>query len=152
MVYSLREELARDPEQVRVVQAVSLDRSKPNMGLSPKPALYGSEAWWRCVETGAIKRRKYAGTITRLYFAGMDGDRSKPNSFIMATDDGGEFGWSMIANDASNKSLYTVGRRIEVTTILVELKRRQSIWKADYMESPLEISIQRRAPHEDTRS
>lgn len=148
VVYTLREELARDPSYVREVQAMSLNEDKPEMGLSARPGLFGSEGWWRKVESGAIPQRKYVGLIIRLYSAGMDSDRTKPNSFWMKTDEGADYSYSIMANDPSHKSLYTVGRRIEITTVLLELKRQAALLRPDYSEQPLEISIQRRAPKE----
>ncbi len=141
-VYSLREELDRDPEQVRAVQAMSLNKDKPFLGLNPRQSLYGSDEWWADIESGKIQSARYSGIIVRLYHAGMDGDRTKPNSFEMKTDDNGRYDHGMIANDPSHKSLYTVGRRIEVRTIFLETKRN------GMSEQPLKIAIQRRAPTE----
>src|SRR5262245_23643545 len=142
IVYSLREELARDPKKVRTAQAMTLNKGRPLLGLSPRQGLYGSDEWWGHIESGEIQSAHYSGVIVRLYHAGMDGDRSKPNSFEMKTDNAGRFDWGMIANDPSHKSLYTVGRRIEVKTIFLETKHN------GMSEQPLEIAIQRRAPNE----
>lgn len=141
-VYSLKEELDRDPERIRTVQAMSLNKDKPFLGLNPRQGLYGSDEWWADIASGKIQSACYSGVIVRLYHAGMDGDRTKPNSFEMKTDDNRRYDHGTIVNDPSQKSLYTVGRRIEVRTIFLETKRN------GMSEQPFEIAIQRRAPTE----
>src|SRR6267154_6095724 len=104
-VYSLRQELENDAEHLNRVQALSLDRSKPHMGLSTRLGLYGSDEWWRNVESGVIPRAIYSGLITEIFYAGMDSDR-RYNSFRMKTDDGREYSYGMVPENSSYKGLY----------------------------------------------
>jgi hypothetical protein len=139
-VYSLRQELERDPETVKLAQALSLNALRPEMGLSARLGLYGSDEWWRNVESGVIPRAHYSGLITGTFYAGMDSDR-RPNSFRMKTDDGREYSYGIIPENSSYKGLYRVGHRAEITTIFEELKRRNSDGTPEVMESPLEIRL-----------
>ena len=139
-VYSLRHELERDAEYLKRVQALSLDASRPNMGLSARLGLYGSDEWWRNVESAVIPRANYSGIITETFYAGMDSDR-RHNSFRMKTDDGRDYSYSMMPENSSYKGLYRVGHRAEITTIFEELKRRNANGTPEIMETPLEIRL-----------
>lgn len=139
-VYSLREELARDPDYVQRVQELSLDTSRPTMGLSARLGLYGSDEWWRNVDSGAIPRAHFCGVIVETFYEGMDSDR-RHNAFRMQTDDGREYSYSMIPKNGSGKGLYRVGHRAEITTIFQELKSTAPDGTTAVSESPLEIKL-----------
>lgn len=139
-VYSLREKLESDPVFLKTVQALSLNTSKPNMGLSARQGLFGSAEWWKNIESGGIKRAEYFGVITETFYAGQDSDR-RHNSFRMRTDDGRDYSYGMIPEKSSFKGLYAFGHRAEVITIFQELKRRSSDGKPELLEAPLEIRL-----------
>jgi hypothetical protein len=139
-VYSLREMLDGDPEFLKRVQALSLNKSKPDIGLSASKGLFGSDEWWKNIERGDIRRAEYVGVITETFYAGMDSDR-RHNSFRMRTDDGRNYSYSMVPERSSFKGLYAVGHRAEVITIFEELKRRGQDGKPELLESPLEIRL-----------
>jgi hypothetical protein len=139
-VYSLRHELEQDAKYLKDVQTLSLDASRPNMGLSARLGLYGSDEWWRNVESGIIPRARYFGVITETFCEGMDSDR-RHNAFRMRTDDGREYSYSMIPANSSHKGLYCVGHRAEITTIFQELKRRNADGTPEIIEAPLEIRL-----------
>lgn len=136
-VYSLREELANNPQRLELIHKVSLDRSKTWAGLSPRLGLFGTEEWWRNVEIGLIPRVRYDGLITETFCAGMDSDR-RHNSFRMKTDDGREYSWNMIPK---YKPLFRPGHRAEIVTIVHELKRRSADGKPELMDQPLEMRL-----------
>ena len=139
-VYTLRRELENDPDGLKLTQQVSLDRKKDWVGLSARLGLYGTEEWWRNVESGAIPRAHYNGIIAETYYAGMDTDR-RHNSFRMKTDEGRDFSWGMVPERSSYKGLYRPGHRAEIVTIFQELKRRNPDGTPEIMESPLEIRL-----------
>jgi len=139
-VYSLRQELERDAEYVKTVQTLTLDASRPRMGLSARLGLYGSDEWWRNVDNGVVLRATYSGTITETFYEGMDSDR-RHNSFRMKTDDGRDYSYGMVPENSSYKGLYRVGHRAEVTTIFNELKRRNADGAPEVVEEPLEIRL-----------
>jgi hypothetical protein len=139
-IYSLRRELERDAAYVQQVQTLSLDDSRPRMGLSARLGLYGSDEWWRNVESGVIPTATYSGIITETFYAGMDSDR-RHNSFRLKTDDGRDYSYSMMPDNSDSRDLYRVGHRIEVTTIFEELKQRNADGTPQVTESPLEIRL-----------
>ena len=140
IVYTLRNKLERDPEHVRVAQALTLNKGKPSMGLKGAHGLYGSEEWWRNVDKGAIRRARYSGVIRELYVAGQDGD-TEPNSFRIESNDGVKYGWGIVADEEADKALYQVGRWAEVETIFDELKRLNPDGSPTFLEHPLRISL-----------
>jgi hypothetical protein len=139
-VYSLRDKIEKDLEYLKLVQALSLNTSKPDMGLSTRLGLYGSQEWWKNVESGLIPRANYSGIITETYYAGMDSDR-RHNSFRMKTDDGRAYSYGMVPEHSSYKGLYRPGHRAEIVTIFNELKRRNRDGTPELLESPLEIRL-----------
>jgi hypothetical protein len=60
-VYSLRDELEKDPESLKRAQAVSLDSSIHYAGITTRFGLYGTDEWWRNVDGCVIPRATYCG-------------------------------------------------------------------------------------------
>ena len=139
-VYSLRDELEKDPESLKRAQAVSLDSAIQYAGVTTRYGLYGTEEWWRNVDEGVVPRATYSGTITETFYAGMDTDR-RHNSFRMKTDDGREWSWGMVPENSSYKGLYRPGHRVEIITIFKEYKMRKPDGCHEIIESPLEIKL-----------
>ncbi len=80
LVYTLREFLEKNPEEVAIINKLMLDESKPHMGLKSDKGLYNSDEWWANIENGVIPSEYRQGIITELYEAGMD-HLGRPNSF-----------------------------------------------------------------------
>jgi len=139
-VYSLRDELEKDPDALKRAQKVSLDSAIQYAGITTRFGLYGTQEWWRNVDQGVVPRATYFGTITETFYAGMDTDR-RHNSFRMRTDDGREFSWGMVPENSSHKGLYRPGHRVEIVTIFKEYKMRKPDGSHETIESPLEIKL-----------
>lgn len=77
-VYDLRADLSR----LSAMQEVS--RRRTNQGLSTKPHLVGSPAWWRAIERGRIATNTVEGTISDVLWTGM-GDY--PEFEVTTTDE-----------------------------------------------------------------
>ena len=71
-VYTLAEALAKDPGRVAKTQALTLDSSRPCMGLKGKHGLFASEAWWQSIEAMRLRTQTLAGIIDRTCCAGQD--------------------------------------------------------------------------------
>jgi hypothetical protein len=113
-VFKLRDQ--RD--YIAKVQAASLS-PKP-FGLKATHGLFGSEEWWRNIETGVIPVMRYSGTITRMFRAGM---HNESECFEMVTEDGQSFQYDCIAADRRDRKLYRVGARVELSFVSQELKQ-----------------------------
>jgi hypothetical protein len=82
-VYSLE----RDQSLINAMQEASRDR--PDLGLSPQPALVGTPAWWRAIEDGTLRRVVVSGSISSVYWSGM-GDMPE---FEVIASDGSKSDW-----------------------------------------------------------
>ncbi len=55
LVYTLSEALKNDPEHVRLAQELTLDESRPLMGLKGTHGLFGCDEWWNSIYTKKMK-------------------------------------------------------------------------------------------------
>ncbi|MEQ3747577.1 MAG: hypothetical protein ABNH53_15240 [Henriciella sp.] len=65
-IYDLAIALERDPKRVNDTQALTLDTSRPNMGLKRVCGLLGCTEWWDNLKSGAIPLKVYEGEIVSL--------------------------------------------------------------------------------------
>jgi hypothetical protein len=119
-VYSLQAELKDTPERMLLAQALTKNHAKPGMGLKGEYGLFGSEEWWRSIETGRMSTGVTRGRIVELFYAGMDNDR-RPNAVKVETNDG-PVEESMYFNTATGRDLYEVGKQVEFSYALDPLK------------------------------
>lgn len=143
VVYKLSNELKGDPEQVRIVQALSLDNDRPFIGLKPIHGLFGSNEWWESIESGRITTIHVTGTIRDLVFAGQDarwGD--SVNSFTLERDDGSAFVESVYADKRRDQKLFRIGARVSCWYALLELKSQPAPdGGVNYSRTVLEMAV-----------
>jgi len=121
LVYQLSEELKNDPQQVALAQALTLDSSRPEMGLRGTYGLFGSLQWWKSIAEGTMPLRKISGVVKRVYVAGQDLSEGE-NAFDLLTSDNETLAESFYANNESDYCLFKVGHRVEIVYALDELK------------------------------
>lgn len=122
LVYQLKDEHERYPERVKRTQALTLDESRPCMGLSQRLGLFGSPAWWENLQNGAIKHDMVSGEITGLY----PPDRDEPEmiSFAMVTRyEEVDHAFVELLNSA-DAGLFRVGCRVDIFFCYDELKHQ----------------------------
>ncbi|SCC25333.1 hypothetical protein GA0061080_105623, partial [Gilliamella intestini] len=81
MVYLLSEKLKKNPEKAALTQALTLDKTKPKMGLKGTNGLFGTKEWWNSIEQGRIPLLFISGIIKKAYVAGQD-----PSNFNNTVD------------------------------------------------------------------
>ncbi|RYE42499.1 MAG: hypothetical protein EOP24_32480 [Hyphomicrobiales bacterium] len=141
-VYLLSEDLKANPERVALAQALTLNASKPRMGLKGTLGLFGSPEWWANIEQRKMPLLLVQGTILRTYYAGMDESDQKINSFELRLDDGGVHNESIYANDKADRALFQAGHRVEVVYALDELKRQPAEnGGVNYLDNVLEMAV-----------
>lgn len=124
-VYLLSAELKADPEQVALAQALTLNASKPRMGLKGTLGLFGSPEWWANIEQRKMPLLLVQGTIHSTYYAGMTNESNQEiNSFELRLDDGTVRREGFYTNDKVDRSLFQAGHRVEIVYALDELKRQ----------------------------
>lgn len=143
IVYSLRDELRENPQLVAQVQALTLNRQKPDMGLKGAHGLYGSDDWWQSIAAGRIKTQVTSGTITELFFAGQDsrwGD--EVNSFRMRLEDGSIVEDSIYPTLKSERRLFVVGAVVSVVHAFDKMKQQPRFFgRPNYLKILLEMAI-----------
>lgn len=138
MVYRLSEELANDPGQVVDAQSLTLDPTRPELGLKGSCGLFGSREWWSSIDAGRIKKKIVSGVITRIYVEGQDRGEL-PNSIDMRCDDGSTRMEGIYVNSKEDAALYRVGKRVSVVYVLDEMKAPLSDGMPDYLDIVFEV-------------
>jgi hypothetical protein len=143
VVYTLKDKLRAEPEYVAQVQAMTLNEEKPLLGLKGTHGLFGSDAWWESINSGRIKTKAIAGTITELFFAGQDsrwGDQV--NSFWLKLRDGSLLQESIYANQKADRRLFVVGATVLAAYAFDELKKQPAAdGSTNYSKTLLEMAV-----------
>lgn len=124
VVYRLSSRLAREPDQIKRAQDLTLDSTRPNLGLQGKYGLFGSEQWWKSIKDGSMETRTDVGKIVKIYRAGQDAEDDEGCDFDYVTDDGTTRSASCMANNAADLSLYQIGAQVELIYALDPLKKQ----------------------------
>jgi hypothetical protein len=64
-------DLSDDRERLDAMRVASRDRTRPDIGLSPKPYLVGSRRFWRALSRGRLARQIVEGVVTSVYWGSM---------------------------------------------------------------------------------
>lgn len=143
VVYTLKDKLRAEPQYVAQVQAMTLNKEKPLLGLRGTHGLFGSDTWWESIDAGRIKTKAIAGTITELFFAGQDsrwGDQV--NSFWLKLHDGSLLQESIYASQKSDRRLFVVGATVLAAYALDELKKQPGPdGSTNYSKTLLEMAV-----------
>ncbi|MGX9714513.1 hypothetical protein ACWYXJ_09645 [Janthinobacterium lividum] len=122
-MYTLAEALAKDPSRVAKIQALTLDSSRPHMGLKGSEGLFASAAWWKSIEAKRLPMQTLTGIIERTYFAGQDSRRGdQVNSVTLRQADGSAVDESIYMNDKQDIKLFVPGAMVTMVYVLEELK------------------------------
>ncbi len=121
LVYELRVKLENDPEYIKIVQALTLNKSRPFMGLKGTYGLYGSAKWWNNIRTGVMPLRHVSGVIVRTFWGGQD-TPGADNCFDLISEDGDVIFESFYANNLEDWALFKVGCRVEILYAIDEYK------------------------------
>ncbi|MCC7600469.1 hypothetical protein IGS61_23485 [Janthinobacterium sp. FW305-129] len=141
-VYTLAEALAKDPGRVAKTQALTLDSSRPRMGLKGSHGLFASEAWWQNIAARRLQTQTLTGIIERTYFAGQDSRRGdEVNSFTLRLADGSTADESIYTHRRQDIKLFVPGATVTMVYALDELKARAADGGADYARIVLEVSV-----------
>jgi hypothetical protein len=121
VVYRLSTELESDPQHMKLVQALTLDASRPSMGLKGTHGLFGSPEWWNAINTGVIPLTLQSGVICGLSSAGMD-SHGELNTCALRTDDGATIHQGIYVNAPGDHSRYKVGFAVAYLSAMDEWK------------------------------
>lgn len=113
-VFRLQEELQTNPQRVEKTQSLTLNASKPTMGLSGKYGLFGSSEWWDSIAAGKMPLQRLSGVIVRAYVAGQDPDNI--NTIDIRVTDGSVQAVGIYLYDKADLPLFRVGHAVQLST------------------------------------
>lgn len=121
LVFQLSDELRVDPERVALTQALTLNASKPQIGLKGTHGLFGSQEWWDSIFQRKMPLLFISGVIERAYIAGQD-EQDMNNTVDLVQADGVVRSVGIYVNDRGDVRLFQPGRRVDIVYALDELK------------------------------
>jgi len=141
VVYRLKE----DQRFIEGVQRAT--RTTKNFGIEPTHGIFGSDEWWKKIDTGELQVHRLKGRITGLYMESMN---DWP-VFEMTSDAGEVSRWTRNENGAALKLYralnpyrardpYRVGTLVEVDYVL-QRHRPESSDKGAEVKQVLEIRV-----------
>ena len=145
LVYELSEELKSDPRRVEKTQALTLDQSRPLLGLAGKAGLFGSTAWWDNIVVGRLQTELITGVISRTFFAGQDARwGNEVNAFGLLGHSGVEASMSIPETLSKQTRRYFVaGATVAALYALDELKKSAPDGSPAFSRVLLEMAISR---------
>ncbi|GGY25100.1 hypothetical protein [Paludibacterium paludis] len=139
-IYLLSEELKNDPEQIALAQALTMNTSRPTLGLKGTYGLFGSHEWWENIEQHKIPLLFVSGIVLRVYIAGQDGYENNTVDLLM--EDGSVRDAGIYVNDNRDIPLVRVGCRVELVYVLDELKKQPAPnGGVNYSKIALEMAV-----------
>ncbi len=123
IVYQLTDELKINPQLIIKAQALTLNKSRPLMGLKGTHGLFASDEWWTNIRNKVMPTLHLNGLIKRVYAAGQDYSNIN-NSIDLLLDDGSIYAAGITVNNDKDRALFKKGARVEILYALDELKKQ----------------------------
>lgn len=120
-VYTLSEALRRDPRRQELAQSLTLNSSRPYLGLQGIHGLFASVEWWDAVNCKRLSLSLVAGVIDNVYEVGQD-QVETPNTVDIITADGQKISVGIYTNESRDVRLFQLGRYVELIYALDRLK------------------------------
>lgn len=140
-VFQLSEELKVNPERVALAQALTLNTSKPHMGLKGTHGLFGSPDWWENIRHRNMPLLFLSGVIQRAYHAGQE-EHGMNNTIDLMLDDGSVRAVGIYVNNKDDIKLFCAGCRAEIVYALDELKQQPAMdGGVNYSKVALEMAV-----------
>jgi hypothetical protein len=141
MVYKLSEDLKNNPERIALTQALTLDKSRPSMGLKGAFGLFGSQDWWENIKQGKMPMLFISGIVRRVYSAGQD-ELAANNTVDLVLSDGSVRAVGIYVNDRNDIDFIRIGCRVDIAYALDELKQQPAVdGGINYSKVALEMAV-----------
>jgi hypothetical protein len=124
-IYSFGQDQAR----IDAMQKASLNAT--NFGVSPSPALVGTQEWWRATQDGSLARTVVPGTISGVYWGSM-GDWPMCE---VTSDDGSKSTWTR----EGDITRYVEALRVRIVYVLHPWKVPDQLGSASKIVLSMEI-------------
>lgn len=141
LVYQLDEDLKNDQERVSLTQNLTLDKSRPFLGLRGTHGLFASYEWWDNILQRKMPLLFVSGVIQRAYIAGQD-QQGVNNMVDLKLDDGSVRAVGIYTNDKADVQLFKPGYRVSIVYALDELKKQPAPdGRVNYSKVALEMAV-----------
>ncbi|MDI4635816.1 hypothetical protein J7U46_22310 [Pelomonas sp. V22] len=140
-VYLLSKDLEANPGQVERARALTLNRSKPRLGLRGVHGLFASDEWWNSINTGKMRLRFVSGIVAEAYEAGQD-RTGVNNAVTVKLDDASTTSVGIYTNDPRDVRLFRTGSKVSIVYAQDELKDQPAPdGDVNYAEIALEMLV-----------
>jgi hypothetical protein len=139
-VYLLSEELRVDRKQVELTRKLTLDKSRPHMGLKGSFGLFASEIWWDNINRRKMPLRLLRGPVARVYEAGQDQEGIN-NTVDLSLENGTVIPVGIYVNDPVDIDLFKVGSWVVIVYALDELKDPSTNLGDKHAQVSLEMAV-----------
>jgi hypothetical protein len=141
VVFRLEDRLSSDPKRIELAQALTLDPSRPRMGLRGVHGLFGSPEWWQSIYAKKMPRLELCGVVRRAYVAGQDSSEVN-NTIDLLLEDGSVQMVGIYVNDVADAGLFVPGRKVAVLYARDELKHQPAAdGGVNYLNIALEMAV-----------
>jgi hypothetical protein len=141
LVYRLQYDLEIDRERVSLTRSLTLDKTRPLIGLKGTYGLFGTSGWWSSIHQGQMPLLFVSGVILRAYVAGQD-KRQANNMVDLELKDGSVRAVGIYVNDKNYVQLFRPGYKASVVYALDELKQQPaSDGGVNYTKVALEMAV-----------
>lgn len=141
LVFKLEDQLREDPVQVELAQALTLNASRPRMGLRGVHGLFGSQDWWASICAGRMPLLYQSGVVQRAYVSGQDESTSN-NTIDLKLDDGSVLMTGIYVNNKNDAGLFRPGCLVGIVYALDELKQQPAAnGGVNYSKIALEMAV-----------
>lgn len=141
IVYLLSEKLKANPEYASSTQALTLNKTKPFIGLNGTNGLFGTNEWWDSIEQGKIPLLFISGIIRRAYVTGQDPSNFN-NTVDLLQEDGTIRSVGIYTNRKADSKLFKIGYSASIVYALDELKPQAIINSGQkYSQIALEMAV-----------
>jgi hypothetical protein len=139
-VYLLSTELDANPQQVELTRKLTLDKTRPTMGLKGTYGLFASDEWWSNINSRKMPLKFVSGTVTRALEAGQD-QVGINNTVVLQLSDGQSDSVGIYVNNPSDVSLFKNGAFVMIVYALDELKSGAHNLGETNLEVALEMAV-----------
>jgi len=141
LVFRFEDRLRDDPMQIQLAQALTLNPSKPRMGLRGVHGLFGSPEWWTSIREGRMPLLYRSGVVLRAYVAGQDESTSN-NTIDLKLDDESVHMTGIYVNNKNDSVLFRPGCQAAIVYALDELKQQPAAdGCVNYAKIALEMAV-----------
>lgn len=139
LVYEFSRDITNDPDMIRDTHKLTLDDSRPFMGLRGDKGLFATQEWWNNIHAKVIPSEIKSGVITRTYAAGME-SLAQDNSFEYIDEKGNLHDESIYTLDKNKSKFFKINHLVVIYYVYDEMKA-STTEDPDFCPTVIEMAI-----------